>query len=97
MTSNSINSIGLALDIVGVVLLFLYGLPSATARSAGLAEWAPEPGSEEDRHIRRQWVRRQRTTWLGAVLLVLGFALQIASNHIDAPSRGMSRRLLKLR
>ena len=71
-----INSIGLALDIVGVVLLFMFGLPSKV-REGGVGYLVLE-GSDEKED--RQFKRYQFSAWCGLGFLVLGFGLQIVSN-----------------
>ncbi|MCY4597702.1 MAG: hypothetical protein OXC19_23240 [Bryobacterales bacterium] len=72
-----VNSIGLGLDIVGVVLLFRFGLPPNVDRT-GATYWTGAPDQEEVRKGRRY----DRISWVALALLVLGFALQIASNWI---------------
>jgi len=49
-------------------------------------KWAPP--REEDEQKRRQWERYKRWSRVGLALLVVGFALQIASNHVgvDVPT-----------
>ena len=80
-----ISSIGLALDIVGVILMFLYGLPAGIADEGEGAghKWAPT-GEEAERQKKR-WKRYKFLARLGLGLLVVGFVLQIASNHIASP------------
>ena len=78
----AINSIGLFLDIVGVVLLFFYGLPNyvnpAGLEIDALTEIAcagPTPEGMKRWEWHRFWSRA------GLVLLIFGFALQIVSNY----------------
>ena len=68
-----LNSIGLALDIAGVVLLFFYGIPSSAALD-GVMTWGRGSGKD--------YKRARILSSLGLLLLVVGFALQIASNHL---------------
>lgn len=86
MTSNIINSAGLALDIVGVILIFKYGLPLKLKHpeDPALFTWG-RPEGEEKRKLTEQRNRYQFRSRLGRGLLILGFALQIASNHVAAP------------
>ncbi|MDE0624997.1 MAG: hypothetical protein OXH99_01230 [Bryobacterales bacterium] len=70
-----VNSIGLGLDIAGVVLLFFFGLPAEVSRSGALyLSWG---ANEEEARKGRRYERISR---FALVLLVVGFALQIASN-----------------
>ena len=82
MDPDIINSIGLSLDIAGVILMFIYGLPAGIAHEGDAAgmRWAP-PDDEVERESKR-WGRYKLLARLGLVLLVAGFVLQIASNHI---------------
>ena len=68
-----INSIGLLLDIFGVVLLFKYGLPSNAATRTGVyGDVAPE--------VRKHYDRMGQ---LGLALLIAGFLFQLASNFLQ--------------
>lgn len=77
-----INSLGLVLDIFGVILLFWFGLPSrfvtdgppTNALSFG---WDPDSVEQWE----KKWNRYNCMSWFALVLLVLGFVLQIVSNH----------------
>ena len=74
-----INSAGLVLDIGGVVLLFIYGLPSEVNKSGGvIIEW-PDPNSEQEQ---RKWKSYKRRSHWGLFLLVFGFLLQLVSNWL---------------
>lgn len=69
------NSIGLVLDIAGVGLLFLFGIPSRAALDGVVTLGR---GSGKD------YKRARVLSRLGLLLLIVGFALQIASNHLPA-------------
>ena len=71
-----INSAGLLLDIIGVAMLYRYGLPPAgvSRTGAGYLMWG---GSHEARKKGRLYVCLSRVA-LGC--LIAGFALQILSN-----------------
>jgi hypothetical protein len=71
-----VNSIGLALDIAGVLVLFKYGLPSKV-REGGVQHLLLEGTDNEQALL---FTRYQRFARCGLGLLVLGFALQIISN-----------------
>ncbi len=71
-----VNSLGLGLDIVGVVLLFVFGLPDADARKTG--ETTLRTGADERSAIK--WRRYKNLSYVALGFLVVGFGLQIISN-----------------
>ena len=74
LSSGLVNTVGLGLDIVGVILLFLFGLPPKVSRGGGVPmEWS---GTPEDA---RRAKRYERISWGALLLMVLGFLLQIVS------------------
>jgi hypothetical protein len=72
-----LNSAGLLLDIVGVVLLFKYGLPEEIRRSGSVSLSVGKDEKEAKRA--KLYVRRGR---LGLGLLIAGFFLQLVSNWV---------------
>lgn len=77
MFSQVLNTAGLALDILGVLLLFKFGLPSKVQPEA----W--ELGHDTE----AQSVKLKRYTmgaYCGLALLVIGFALQIVGTWARA-------------
>ena len=82
MSAASINSVGLFLDILGVILLFIFALPSRVSEEppSELIAFGSDPDST------KQWEKQRKRykfwSGLALVLLVLGFALQIVSNHL---------------
>ena len=76
--ANIINSLGLSLDIVGVVLLFRYGLPPEDVSRTGAQHltWGTDPA------VREKGSRYVRMSWVALCCLVMGFALQIVSNFL---------------
>ena len=73
-----VNSLGLALDVVGVILIWRYGLPEHINRNGAqhlLLEGADE--SEQKKAARYDLLSR-----LGLLLLILGFGLQALSNFL---------------
>ena len=79
------NSVGLAFDIAGVVLLYKYGLPAEVSRKGtsallafGTSEEETTKGEEEIRKAKHY----DRMSLLALGLLVSGFALQILSNFL---------------
>lgn len=70
-----ISSIGLGLDIAGVVLVFIFGLsPHITETGAGFLVW----GSDEAE--KKKYRRYKRMGRIGLGLLIAGFSLQLTSN-----------------
>ena len=78
-----INSVGLLLDIAGVVLLFFFGLPSRIKHpdDLQLMGWGTHVQGLHGASVRAKWDWHQRMSRLGLLFLIVGFALQIASNH----------------
>ena len=75
----ALGSLGLLLDIAGVVLLFFFGLPADVHEGGGTTIlWGGNP--EGARRYRRAvfWSR------VALGLLIAGFVLQIAGNHAGA-------------
>lgn len=70
-----INSLGLAFDILGVILLFFYEPPKETYGI--LLESAP---SEEQRN--KTYKSKRRWSKWGLISLIFGFLLQIISNFM---------------
>ena len=82
LLSDVINSVGLFLDIIGVILLFIFGLPSRFLSDGPPTNtlsfgWDPDSVKQWE----KQWNWYELVSWFALVLLVLGFALQIVSNH----------------
>lgn len=78
MTRTLVNSLGLLSDVVGVVLLYFYGLPTEISRSGAIRFIAEQTDTEELRLTRRydRWAR------VGLACLLLGFLLQLVSNFV---------------
>ena len=74
-----VNSAGLALDILGVILLFFFGLPSRVSEGPPYLSLGEDPDSTKQRKKQRK--QYERVSWFALVLLILGFALQMVSNH----------------
>ncbi len=75
--ANTVGSLGLILDVVGVILLFVYGLPSKihTPPKLLLESGLTEKELAENKKI-EFWART------GLVLIGIGFILQIASQWL---------------
>ncbi len=77
-----INSTGLFLDIIGVTLVYIYGLPSRVNNGAVLAI---ETSQEyEVNRLRKNKIIKIKS-WSGYVFLMTGFILQFLSNFIIMP------------
>ena len=80
----TVNSVGLALDILGVIFLFRYGLPPdvhlGRAGTNVLYGGGDTPAEIEEKT--KRYKRYKRNSWVALGLLVLGFTLQIISNWL---------------
>jgi len=74
----NVNSVGLVLDIIGVLLLFKFGLPESVDRTPVLRA-APHQHPESER---RKVVVYDRWSRVGVTALVVGFIFQAVSNYI---------------
>ncbi|QCE41372.1 hypothetical protein [Psychroserpens sp. NJDZ02] len=77
MTQNELNIIGLAFDIIGVVLLFFYEPPKPEI-GAILLESAP---SKSDRDKIKKV--KKMVSKIALILILIGFSIQIYSNTIQ--------------
>ncbi|NIK93642.1 hypothetical protein GZ212_15890 [Mangrovimonas sp. CR14] len=76
MDCNLINSIGLIFDIIGVIMLFKYGLPADVSKDGYIGLAIQETNYEDI----RKWKKYNFWSRFALVLLILGFMLQIISN-----------------
>jgi len=76
-TSHVINSLGLGLDIAGVVLIFFFGLPSRIIKQGVLLL---EGDITEKDKMKNKVIKRWAKT--GMACLLLGFILQVISNFL---------------
>ena len=74
--SNIINSVGLGLDIIGVILIFFYGI-SPMIDTEGSTFLIVETRSETEIKKAKKYKRLSR---FGLTLIVFGFIAQIISN-----------------
>lgn len=81
-----VTTAGLVLDIAGVCVLFVFGLPARIAKTlidnTGFVVGKPTPGQlERNRLVEEQQSRQRRLAalghWSGISALVVGFSLQI--------------------
>lgn len=82
MTPETVNTIGLCLDIVGVIMLFFFGLPPEVRRGGKSFLVLESSTNEESEKEARKARWYDRASWLALVLLIAGFGLQIVSNYI---------------
>ena len=78
MTPSIVNDLGLIIDIAGALLLFKYGLPADIDRNGHTYRITSEIDHDEVRKG-QLYDRRGKA---GLVMLVIGFALQLISNHM---------------
>jgi hypothetical protein len=74
LSAKAISEIGLALDFLGIAILFKFQVD----RNHGMS---PDGAmrlilEQTDHNERRKWLVYRKLTWLGFVLLMAGFALQ---------------------
>lgn len=76
-----VSSIGLSLDIVGVALLFKYGLPARVREKGGiLLLW---PGGKSYDEAGAEYQHYKRMSYAGLTCLIVGFTLQLISNFLS--------------
>lgn len=82
MCAEVVNSVGLFLDIVGVILLFRYGLPpEGVSRTGGtILHWGTDKETREKAREKRR--HYEFLSWSALGFLVTGFILQIVSNFL---------------
>lgn len=79
-TKNIINIIGLCLDISGVVLLFIYGIPS-DVRKGGFGGFLQ---ASSDKKESDKYDRHKKWSNVGLGLIILGFFFQIISVFLSS-------------
>ena len=82
MAPDYINTMGLVLDIVGVALVYRFGLPSEVEHPDSGIGVAWDTPADERRSRAKRWRRHRFWSRFGLVLLGCGFLLQILSNHV---------------
>jgi hypothetical protein len=77
-TGSVVNDIGLGLDIIGALLLWKFGLPETINREGRDYVWVSKPDETMIARARiyDRWGRA------GLAALILGFFLQLVSNHL---------------
>ena len=74
MSAYTINIIGLILDIIGVILIFFFAIPSQ-----GIKKDKNDPGRSVI-STNPNWYKYLK--WLGLGLVILGFSFQARSSYI---------------
>ncbi len=75
-----VSSIGLVFDIIGAVLIFLYGIP--TDLLALMKTGTFEVINEDDPRVMSELKKHRRLSRTGLGFLIAGFSLQLAGNLI---------------
>jgi hypothetical protein len=69
--SSNVNTVGLVLDIIGVIIIFRHGIPPSI--DEGHTEIMPKELEKKHR----------KKSKLGIILILIGFLIQIISNYIS--------------
>ena len=77
-TAAVLSTVGLTLDIIGVVMLFRYGLPENVSRK-GHSHLLLEATDQREIDMARKYDRLARAA---LALIVIGFTIQILGNWI---------------
>lgn len=78
MESICINSVGLIIDIIGVILIFLFGI-TPTLNLEGAVFLIAE---QEDEKVKKKAKIYKGLSILGLILVFLGFVFQLIGNLI---------------
>ncbi len=77
-TSNVLNSLGLIIDIIGVILIFCYGI-SPMLDVNGSVYFVSEQVDEDEK---KKAMKYKSLSRLGLMMVIVGFILQLISNFI---------------
>ena len=75
-TNQILNCIGLTFDIIGVLILFKFGLPSDVNQNGHIALII----EQEDEAEKRKWKKFNFLSRVGLAFILIGFAFQFLSN-----------------
>lgn len=81
VSPSGITTVGLLLDIAGVILLFFFGFPQPDLNRGVVVTIKGQPELSDEKAIKKR--RHQTFSVLGLVLLVLGFVLQIVGTWVS--------------
>lgn len=76
MDNNLLNITGLIIDIIGVVILFIYGLPSEVSKDGIETIVMSSPDETEN----KKWLKYRFRSRIGLFCVAIGFLFQIASS-----------------
>ncbi len=82
MTPQCFNIIGLLFDMVGVIILFFFGLSQIVTLDGTCLVAAPPNTPEEGEKNKKEGRLHLNMSRIGLLLILIGFALQMASNLI---------------
>ena len=90
MEAKCLTTVGLVLDILGVVVVWFFGWPQPRLEpdvSLGLEDGTPigsngETVADHNRKIERKRVLYKRAAIVGLLLLLAGFGLQLAAQFV---------------
>ena len=74
-----LSSIGLFLDIIGVIMLFKYGLPSEVSKEGNVMIVLEQTDDEQI----KKWKRYNLCSKVALSIIILGFVLQIVPSVIQ--------------
>ncbi len=78
MSSTFYNSIGLLLDIIGGILLYFFGISPRIDRDGAI--YIVTEGKDESEILKAK--KYDRLSKIALILIIIGFGLQLISNHI---------------
>lgn len=79
MNTYVVNIVGLCLDILGVIIIFIYGLPSDVSKDGYSTFTIENPDPIEVKKFNRYKLMSR----IGLGLILLGFVVQVISNIIS--------------
>jgi hypothetical protein len=79
MNQYYINLVGLIFDIIGAILIFIYGVPSEISKTGAQYRIL----EQEDENEKALWKKYNLRSKIGLGLLITGFAFQFLSTWIS--------------
>jgi hypothetical protein len=74
----TVNSFGLAFDIIGALMIWKYGLPESISKEGHI--YLIDEGIDEQEVAKAK--KYERLSKVALTLLIIGFGLQLASNFL---------------
>jgi len=84
MNINWLASIGLVLDIIGAIILFMYGLPSKAKSHGGALILEENPSDKKFRDAENKKIERWAN--IGLILIIAGFLFQLVATNLKGTS-----------